>query len=143
MQATINMISTSNEICLKPPSHIIKFTNEGIQTDEIWDVDQTKSDSDESLIDLSSSLDESEESFPISTFDQLILSTSDEPRLLPISLFDNDTSELCKAFCETYKEFFKDVYQKPVNCSDEEKQVSDGTASKGNLNNSKHLNFII
>lgn len=120
-------MSTSNELILKPSSQIIKFTSEGIQTDESWNVDTstTNNESDESLIDLSSSFDDSDVSLEkIPYFEGSLFKSSTDTQLLPITLFDNDSSELCKTFCETYKEFFKDVYQ-------EKGAIVDGETKKG------------
>lgn len=116
------MISTTNDVCLKPLSNIVKFANEGIQTDEIWNESSINNESDESLIDLSSSFDDSEDSLSKSVGDT---------HLLPIALFGNDSSELCKTFCETYKEFFKDVYQEKGRLIEEETIQNKKTTTEG------------
>lgn len=107
-------MSITNEICFEPSNQIIKFTSEGIQTDEIWNADTSSVNhkSEESLIDFSSSFDDSDVSLEkISQFEESFFKTNADTDLIPITLFGNDSSELCKTFCETYKDFFKDVYQ--------------------------------
>lgn len=109
------MMSSKNEICLNQPNNIVKFANEGIQTEGIWneDISSVTDVSDESLIDLSSSFDDSEDSLgKVSSLEKSLFKSTAEIHSLPIALFGNESSELCKAFCKTYKEFFKDVYQK-------------------------------
>lgn len=124
------MMSSKNEICINQSNNIIKFANEGIQTEGIWneDISSVTNVSDDSLIDLSSSFDDSEDSLgKVSSLEKSLFKSTTEIHSLPIALFGNEGRELCKAFCKTYKEFFKDVYQE----EDRTKTIGDKKTTTG------------
>lgn len=100
-------MSSQNNIYSTSKDQLIKVTSQGVQTDESSIVND---ESDESLIDLTS-LNDSDSEYAdvalerIPTFENINKWKSGIDSLVQI-----ENANICQIFCETYKNFFKDVY---------------------------------